>query len=517
MAARRYIILCSNEPAISEQILSGCFDKELGLLTFRSQESEALRAALRDYSVAGAIFDLNYCDQNLLTIIGQIQRACRNPPLVCISSRQLAGVMLSQPDRSFYFAHPQVPQLALRKLLSQPPIPGPMNFVGPLQTRTLSELVHLLQQAGLTGRVTVWTTTQRGDIWVHLGRIVHADFGGRQGHVAALTMFSWPRGNFRFQSGRPPTQTIQLGPHYLLSDAARRSLSAEPSSGSLDGLPVAALSDLEASSSSPEPEPEAAIRLDETVPTSPGATPPPSVGHSELSPPLGGGSPVSPVVIASAVSSTSSSTAADPAIARQSAATIAPIAELAAAELAVRADESAEVGSDVRADVRADEPLTTPIEPTNLDTEIKSSWEALAATQAPFVPQEEDTMAVTASSVKDALSKIEMTTDGFIGAAVADADSGMCIGSTGGAGIMNLEVAAAANTEVVRAKRKAMKTLGLRDEIEDILISLGKQYHLIRPLKSRPSVFFYVALDRGRSNLAMARYALADVERELAL
>ena len=50
-----------------------------------------------------------------------------------------------------------------------------------------------------------------------------------------------------------------------------------------------------------------------------------------------------------------------------------------------------------------------------------------------------------------------------------------------------------------------------------ILITLGKQYHLIRPLRSKPQVFFYLALDRGRANLGMARLTLADVEKELQL
>lgn len=161
------------------------------------------------------------------------------------------------------------------------------------------------------------------------------------------------------------------------------------------------------------------------------------------------------------------------------------------------------------------EPVEARVEPLGLDDNNQPSREPVLTAEVSETPQQEDTMAVTASSVKEALSKLEMTCEGFIGAAVADSDSGMCIGSTGGAGIMNLEVAAAANTEVVRAKRKAMKTLGLRDEIEDILITLGKQYHLVRPLRTRPHIFIYLAVDRGRANLAMARYALADVERDL--
>lgn len=116
-------------------------------------------------------------------------------------------------------------------------------------------------------------------------------------------------------------------------------------------------------------------------------------------------------------------------------------------------------------------------------------------------------------NVKESLSKC-VTIDGFVGAALVDSDSGMLLGQEGG-GQVNLEVAAAGNTEVVRAKRKTMASLGLKDTIEDMLITLGRQYHLIRPLRSRPGIFFYLALDRSRANLAMARIALADVEKEL--
>ncbi|MBS2014575.1 MAG: DUF4388 domain-containing protein [Deltaproteobacteria bacterium] len=116
-------------------------------------------------------------------------------------------------------------------------------------------------------------------------------------------------------------------------------------------------------------------------------------------------------------------------------------------------------------------------------------------------------------NIKDSLAKLNQI-DGFVGAALVDSESGMLLGQEGGAGL-NLEVAAAGNTEVVRAKRKTMNNLALKDGIEDILITLGRQYHLIRPLRARSTLFFYVALDRSRSNLAMARLSLADVEKDL--
>lgn len=118
-------------------------------------------------------------------------------------------------------------------------------------------------------------------------------------------------------------------------------------------------------------------------------------------------------------------------------------------------------------------------------------------------------------NIKESLATLN-TTDGFIGAALVDAESGMLLGQEGG-GTLNLEVAAAGNTEVIRAKRKTMRSISINDGIDDVLITLGKQYHLIRPLRSRPTVFFYLALDRTRANLAMARIALADVEKELHL
>jgi len=62
-----------------------------------------------------------------------------------------------------------------------------------------------------------------------------------------------------------------------------------------------------------------------------------------------------------------------------------------------------------------------------------------------------------------------------------------------------------------------MKALGLNDQIEDILITLGKQYHIIRLLSSNDALFIYLVLDKSRGNLAMARHSLAAIEKEMSV
>jgi hypothetical protein len=112
---------------------------------------------------------------------------------------------------------------------------------------------------------------------------------------------------------------------------------------------------------------------------------------------------------------------------------------------------------------------------------------------------------------KDLLNQL-LQTEGAMCAALVDYNSGMLLESVGTG--VDLEMAAAGNTEVVRAKMKTMKSLGLSDQIEDILISLGKQYHIIRPVEKHDGLFIYYVLDRARSNLAMARRKLLEAEAQ---
>ena len=107
-----------------------------------------------------------------------------------------------------------------------------------------------------------------------------------------------------------------------------------------------------------------------------------------------------------------------------------------------------------------------------------------------------------------------LKTDGALAAAVVDYSSGMLLAG-GGSSNIDLEIAAAGNTEVVRAKMKTMGLLGLNDSIDDILITLGEQYHLLRPLQKHDGLFLYHVLDKSKSNLALARRALREAEKNL--
>ncbi|MWV26647.1 hypothetical protein GRF63_01900 [Erythrobacter sp. GH3-10] len=118
---------------------------------------------------------------------------------------------------------------------------------------------------------------------------------------------------------------------------------------------------------------------------------------------------------------------------------------------------------------------------------------------------------------KDKLKEC-MAIDGAIAVALFDYESGMPIATEQGGGkSLDLEVAAAGNTNVLRAKYATMKELGIDEPIEDILITLGTQIHMIRPASSESGqgLIVYLALDKAKSNLGMARMKLRQIEKGL--
>lgn len=119
------------------------------------------------------------------------------------------------------------------------------------------------------------------------------------------------------------------------------------------------------------------------------------------------------------------------------------------------------------------------------------------------------------------MSNLQETLDGLMhisgakAAALVDWESGLTLGTIGSG--MDIDLAAAGNTNVVRSKLEVMKGLKIKGGIEDILITLTDQIHLIRLLESSPNLFIYVALDRASANLGMARHQLVALEKELTI
>ena len=120
------------------------------------------------------------------------------------------------------------------------------------------------------------------------------------------------------------------------------------------------------------------------------------------------------------------------------------------------------------------------------------------------------------------MSQLQQTIDGLLtiegatAAAIVDIGSGMAL-ATGGNPGFDLDVAAAGNSNVVRAKLRTMADLGIEGGFEDILITLDKQYHLVNVLSGdkNKGLFIYLVLNRAAANLALARHKLTTLARDV--
>ncbi len=95
---------------------------------------------------------------------------------------------------------------------------------------------------------------------------------------------------------------------------------------------------------------------------------------------------------------------------------------------------------------------------------------------------------------------------GFIAMSLVDLESGMTLGARSVRSDFDLTAASAYNSEMVKQKLKIVKALNLNTTLEDMLLTLGDQIHLIKIVS--PGTFVYLAADRASSNLAIVRNAV---------
>ncbi|MFC6153746.1 hypothetical protein [Nocardioides yefusunii] len=104
------------------------------------------------------------------------------------------------------------------------------------------------------------------------------------------------------------------------------------------------------------------------------------------------------------------------------------------------------------------------------------------------------------------IAQISTSVQGFIAASLVDLDSGMPLASRTSRPDFDLDVASAYNSELVKAKLNTMRVLNITTGLEDMLLTLGDQLHLIQLVGD--GAFIYVAADRSSTNLALLRNAV---------
>ena len=108
--------------------------------------------------------------------------------------------------------------------------------------------------------------------------------------------------------------------------------------------------------------------------------------------------------------------------------------------------------------------------------------------------------------INENFEKLAQDIPGFIAASLVDVESGMTLGLKSNRSDFDLAAASAYNSEMVKQKLKIMKALNLRTTLEDMLITLGDQIHVIKMVS--PTTFIYLSVDRSQSNLAIVRNVL---------
>ena len=116
---------------------------------------------------------------------------------------------------------------------------------------------------------------------------------------------------------------------------------------------------------------------------------------------------------------------------------------------------------------------------------------------------------------KQALAEM-LTLDGLLGCAVVDGTTGLVLArELREDQPVDMDLAAAACAQVLRAHRLAARSMGLSENTEEVMTSAGARQQVLRTMSHFPELFLVVLLDKQRTNLALARFKLMEVERGL--
>jgi predicted regulator of Ras-like GTPase activity (Roadblock/LC7/MglB family) len=138
----------------------------------------------------------------------------------------------------------------------------------------------------------------------------------------------------------------------------------------------------------------------------------------------------------------------------------------------------------------------------------------VAEVAAPAAPAPVAEPVAERPSLDGVLEKL-LSFDGAMCVAVVDSETGMILGKAGSG--VDIDLAAAGASVILRARLASIKALGGDDQIEDVLISLTSQVQIIHPLPRNPNIFTYLIGDKAKSSLAMARFKAAEADLQIQL
>ena len=110
--------------------------------------------------------------------------------------------------------------------------------------------------------------------------------------------------------------------------------------------------------------------------------------------------------------------------------------------------------------------------------------------------------------------EVKKNIPGYIGVAVTEIKSGISYYSDSSVASFDPELASAFNLEVVKTKLNAISALGLEQNIDDIMISLTNQIHII-DISENNEYFIYLAVDSNKANLGMTKALLNKFKKDI--
>jgi hypothetical protein len=161
---------------------------------------------------------------------------------------------------------------------------------------------------------------------------------------------------------------------------------------------------------------------------------------------------------------------------------------------------------------------TPPLEPTTAVVG-RTDTARLAAEASPSVapaPSPPARNPLDPSRARQALAGM-LAFEGLVGCAIVDGSTGLALlHEWRDPQHPDIELAAGAAAQVMRAHRMAARSMGLIEQVDEVMTSAGPRQQIMRTVSRHPDLFLWAQLEKHRTNLALARFQLMEIERALA-